>query len=198
MQNKLKKTVLTLAVGSAVALTSGCALSPQLITLQTDSPLKVATENLGRTALVRVRDLRDDTDRLGSRGGSQPEQALLLSKPNLKDALTVKMQSTLQQLGFGGASPQDPVKVDLAVEEFNYQCNKGSWVNQCDLSIRFNLTVINDGNTFAQPFTITQQRSVATAPRAGYNEEWVNGALDELWSHMMTQPKVSQALGVAN
>lgn len=198
MQNKLQKAILTLAVGSTMAITSGCALSPQLITLQTESPLEVTTTSLGRTALVRVRDLRDDTDRLGSRGGSQPEQALLLSKPNLKDALTVKMQSTLEQLGFGGASPQDPVKVDLAVEEFNYQCNEGSWVNQCDLSIGFNLTVINGDNTFAQPFTIKQQRSVATAPRVGYNEEWVNGALDKLWSHMMTQPKVTQALGVAN
>lgn len=198
MQNKLKKTVLTLAVGSAMALSTGCALSPQLINLQTESPLKVTADSLGRTALVRVRDLRDDTASLGNRGGSDPEQALLLSKPNLKDALTAKMQGTLQQLGFGGASPLDPVKVDLAVEEFHYQCNEGSWVNQCDLTIHFNLTVINDGNTFAQPFTIKQQRSVATAPRAGYNEEWVNGALDKLWSHMMTQPQVTQALGVRN
>lgn len=198
MQNKLKKTVLTLAVGSAMALSTGCALSPQLINLQTESPLQVTADSLGRTALVRVRDLRDDTASLGNRGGSDPEQALLLSKPNLKDALTAKMQGTLQQLGFGGASPLDPVKVDLAVEEFHYQCNEGSWVNQCDLTIHFNLTVINDGNTFAQPFTIKQQRSVATAPRAGYNEEWVNGALDKLWSHMMTQPQVTQALGVRN
>lgn len=184
--------------GLAIALSgiTGCALSPQLITLQTESPLAVSTDSLGRTALVRVRDLRDDTDRLGSRGGSKPEQALLLSKPNLKDALTAKMQDTLQQMGFGGASPLEPVKVDLAVEDFNYQCNEGSWVSQCDLSIQFKLTVMKDGNTFAQPFKIKQQRSVATAPRVGYNEEWVNGALDKLWSHMMTQPKVIQALGV--
>lgn len=196
MQNKLKKTVLTLAVSSAMALSSGCALSPQLINLQTESPLEVSSANLGRTALVRVRDLRDDTDRLGSRGGSKPEQALLLSKPNLKDALTVKMQQTLQQLGFGGASPQEPVKVDLAVATFNYECNEGNWVNQCDLTIKVNLTVINEGSTFSQPFNIKQQRSVVTAPRAGFNEEWVNSAVNELWSHMMTRPQVVAALGL--
>lgn len=198
MPKLIKNGLLMTGLAVAISGMTGCALSPQIISLQTESPLEYTTENLDRTALVRVRDLREDTDSLGSRGGSKPEQAPLLSKPNLKDALTVKMQGTLQQLGFGGASSVDPVKVDLAVEEFNYQCNEGSWVNQCDLTIQLNLTVIKDGNTFAQPFTIKQQRSVATAPRAGYNEEWVNGALDKLWSHMMTQPQVTEALGVMN
>lgn len=196
MQNKLKKTLITLAISSTMVLTSGCALSPQLINLQTESSLDGAAASLGRTALVRVRDLRENTDRLGTRGGARPEQALLLSKPNLKDALTAKMQNTLQQLGFGGVSPLQPVKVDLAVETFNYQCNEGNWVNQCDLLIKVNLTIINEGATFSQPFNIKQQRSVVTAPRAGFNEEWVNSALNELWSHMMTRPQVISALGV--
>lgn len=196
MQNKLKKTLFTLAISSAMALTTGCALSPQLINLQTESPLQASTASLGRTALVRVRDLRENTDHLGNRGGVKPEQALLLSKPNLKDALTAKMQNTLQQLGFGGVSPLQPVKVDLAVDDFNYQCNEGNWVSQCDLLIKVKLTIINEETTYSQPFNIKQQRSVIAAPRAGFNEEWVNSALNELWSHMMTRPQVTSALGI--
>tara|TARA_B100000767_G_scaffold269754_1_gene292087 strand:- start:21 stop:611 length:591 start_codon:yes stop_codon:yes gene_type:complete len=187
-----------LATGLVVAVTtlSGCALSPQIINLQTQSPLIVDTEVLGRSALVRVRDLREETDKLGYRGGTTPLEAPLLTKPSLQLALTEKMQNSLQQLGFGGASPFDPVKVDLAVEEFIYQCNEGAWVSQCDLKIQLTMTIDNEERTFSQPFKIKQQRSVATAPRAGYNEEWINQALNKLWSHMLTQPQVIQALGM--
>ena len=192
----LRSSFLTTSITSIFVALSGCTLAPQVINLEATSPLNANTYQLGRTALVRVRDLRDETDRLGYRGGAIPQDAPLLTKPTLQVALTEKMQASLMQLGFGGASPIEPVKVDLAVEEFLYQCNEGNWVNQCDLSIEFNLTVINEGKTFAQPFNIKQQRSVAAAPRAGYNEEWVNEALNQLWAHMMTQPKVQQALGI--
>lgn len=184
--------------GLIIALVNlpGCALSPQIINLNSDSPLTASNNDLGRSALVRVRDLREETDKLGYRGGSEPEQAPLLSKPSLQLALTGKMQNSLQQSGFGGVSPFEPVKVDLAINEFNYQCNEGSWVRDCELSIVLNLTIINEGKKFAQPFTLKQQRSVAAAPRAGYNEEWINQALDKLWLHMMTQPQVVKALGI--
>lgn len=198
MPKLLKKLFLTSSIAASVAAMSGCSLTPQIINLEADSPLNASSYQLGRTALVRVRDLREETDRLGYRGGSHPLEAPLLTEPTLQIALIEKMQASLLQLGFGGASPIEPVKVDLAVEEFLYQCNEGNWVNQCDLSIEFNLTVINEGKTFAQPFNIKQQRSVAAAPRAGYNQEWVNDALDRLWSHMMTQPQVQQALGMNN
>jgi uncharacterized lipoprotein len=88
------------------------------------------------------------------------------------------------------------VKVDLAIDEFTYQCNEGAWVSQCELMIELNLTITNEGQIFSQPFKIKQQRSVAAAPRVGYNEEWINGALDKLWLHMMTQVRVTDALGI--
>ena len=120
----------------------------------------------------------------------------MLTQPSLQLALTEKMQNSLQQQGFGGTSPFDPVKVDLAIDEFNYQCNEGAWVSQCELMIELNLTISKEGQIFSQPFKIKQQRSVAAAPRAGYNEEWINGALDKLWLHMMTQVRVTDALGI--
>lgn len=196
MSKLIKNVFLTTGIVAALSGMSGCTLAPQIISLDAASPLMEASNQVDRTALVRVRDLRKETDRLGYRGGSDSQNSPLLTEPALQVALTQKMQASLMQLGFGGTSPMEPIKVDLAVEEFLYQCNEGSWVNQCDLSIGFNLTVLNEGITFSQPFTIKQQRSVATAPRVGYNEEWINEALDKLWSHMMTQPNVQLALGI--
>jgi len=184
----------TLAV--SFLLTTGCALSPQIISLQTSSPLEASATQLGRSALVRVRDLRENTEQLGSRGGSQPDNAPLLAKPSLQQALQAKMQNSLQQLGFGGISPFEPLKVDLAIEQFNYQCNEGFWVSQCELAMILKLSIDNDSEETSQPYTLKEQRSVVTSPRVGYNEEWINQSIDKLWLHMMSQPQVKEALGL--
>jgi len=196
MLKRIASPLLASTLVASILLSSGCALSPQMINLQTSSPLAASSTQLGRSALVRVRDLREDTEQLGSRGGTQPDQAPLLAKPSLQQALQTKMQNSLQQLGFGGSSPFEPLKVDLAIETFAYQCNDGLWVSQCQLAMTLVLSIDNDSFATSQPFTLNEQRSVITSPRVGYNEEWINQSIDKLWLHMMSQPQVKKALGL--
>lgn len=196
MLKRIASPLLASTLVTSILLSSGCALSPQMINLQTSSPLDTSSTQLGRSALVRVRDLREDTEQLGSRGGTQPDQAPLLAKPSLQQALQTKMQNSLQQLGFGGSSPFEPLKVDLAIETFDYQCNDGLWVSHCQLAMTLVLSIDNDSFETSQPFTLNEQRSVITSPRVGYNEEWINQSIDKLWLHMMSQPQVSKALGL--
>jgi uncharacterized lipoprotein len=196
MLKRIASPLLASTLATSILLSSGCALSPQMINLQTSSPLDTSSTQLGRSALVRVRDLREDTEQLGSRGGTQPDQAPLLAKPSLQQALQTKMQNSLQQLGFGGSSPFEPLKVDLAIETFDYQCNDGLWVSQCQLAMALTLSIDNDSFETSKPFTLNEQRSVITSPRVGYNEEWINQSIDKLWLHMMSQPQVSKALGL--
>ncbi|CCK75835.1 MAG: hypothetical protein KBT75_11265 [Oleispira antarctica] len=196
MLKRIASPLLASSLAATLLLTTGCALSPQVINLETSSPLQTSPAQVGRSALVRVRDLREETEQLGTRGGSEPENAPLISKPNLQLALQEKMQNSLQQLGFGGDSPFEPLKVDLAIEQFDYQCNDGAWVNQCQLEMTMRLSIDNEALKFSQPFTLNEERSVITAPRKGYNEEWINQSIDKLWQHMMNQPKVKESLGI--
>jgi uncharacterized lipoprotein len=192
----IKLPLLASSLTATMLLITGCALSPQIINLQTNSPLETNSTQVGRSALVRVRDLRDETEQLGSRGGSQPDRAPLLSKPNLQKALQEKMQNSLQQLGFGGDSAVEPLKVDLAIEQFDYQCNEGMWVNECELSMTMRLSIDNEALKFSQPFTLNEGRSVIAAPRSGYNQTWINQSIDKFWQHMMNQEKVKESLGI--
>jgi uncharacterized lipoprotein len=192
----IKSLLLASSLTVTILLTTGCALSPQIINLHTNSPLETNSTQVGRSALVRVRDLRDETEQLGSRGGSQPESAPLLSKPNLQKALQVKMQNSLQQLGFGGDGSVDALKVDLAIEQFDYQCNEGMWVNKCELSMTMRLSIDNEALKFSQPFNLNETRSVIAAPRSGYNQTWINQSIDKFWQYMMNQEKVKVSLGI--
>jgi uncharacterized lipoprotein len=196
MLKRIASPLLASSLAATMLLSTGCALSPQVINLETSSPLANSPAQVGRSALVRVRDLREDTEQLGLRGGSDPENSPLISKPNLQQALQVKMQNSLQQLGFGGDSPFEPLKVDLAIEEFDYQCNEGMWVNECQLAMTMRLSIDNDALKFSQPFTLSEERSVIAAPRSGYNQTWINESIDKFWQHMLNQPKVKESLGI--
>lgn len=196
MLNKMKKTLIAFSIVPVIATMSGCALSPQIITLDSRNTLQVTETISGRTALVRVLDERAVTDSLGNRGGAEPEQALLIAQPTLKAALTEKMQASLQAFGFGGASPFQPVKVEMVVNQFNYQCNEGNWVSECQLDIELRLNIDNDGKVFSQPFKLNEERSVAIAPQAKYNSLWINESIDKLWQHIFSKPQVKSALGV--
>lgn len=196
MLKRIASPLLASSLAATMLLSTGCALSPQVINLETSSPLASSPIQVGRSALVRVRDLREDTEQLGLRGGSDPENSPLISKPNLQQALQVKMQNSLQQLGFGGDSPFEPLKVDLAIEEFDYQCNEGMWVNECQLAMTMRLSIDNDALKFSQPFTLSEERSVIAAPRSGYNQTWINESIDKFWQHMLNQPKVKESLGI--
>lgn len=196
MLNNMKKTMFALSISSAFVMMQGCALSPQIIPLDTASKLHVMEPVSGKTALVRVLDERELSDRLGNRGGAVPEEALLIAQPALQQALTEKMQASMQAFGFGGHSPIAPVKVEIVVNEFEYRCNEGDWVNQCQLDIEMRLNIDNAGKVFSQPFKLNESRSVTIAPQTEYNTLWINQSIDKLWQHMFTKPQVMSALGV--
>lgn len=191
-----KKPLLILTTASAALLSTGCALSPQIIALDTQGDLQSSQYVSGRTALVRVLDQRSVTDNIGNRGGRTPESSPLIVQPSLQAALTQKMQSSLQSLGFGGASPIAPIKVEVVVNQFNYRCNEGNWVSECGIDIELTLNIDNEGKKFSQPFSLNENRSVAIAPQTEYNTLWINQSVDKLWQHIFTQPQVKFALGV--
>ena len=191
----MRKLMLVVA-GLATLLLSGCVLAPQTISLAEQVDVN-ALGSPGRDALVRVVDERQvGFDVLGHRGGRAPEQSPLLADKPLTQALTARMQNTLASLGFGGNGLQEPLRVQLTVEEFLYQCNEGIIVNECSISMRFQVTVTDGEKTFTKPYGINEMRSLATSPVQEYSQRWVNDALGRLWSYMFNDDELKRSLGV--
>lgn len=187
----LKKSLLAV---SATVLLSACALSPQIINIDTQNTLALQPLSEGRRALVRVRDERG-SEYLGHRGGVNPEQSLLVAEPDLSVALTQKVQSTLAALGFGGISPEPAIKLEVVVEQFNFQCNEGIVVNQCDLDIKFQMNIHNGPLNFSKPYALSEQRSVVVSPQVAYNQQWINDGINKVWQVMFSDQQVLNALG---
>ncbi|MBU2037802.1 MULTISPECIES: YajG family lipoprotein [Oceanospirillaceae] len=192
-----KLVIASLLTGTMAAGLSGCVLAPQTIALNESVSVPGGMPAIQRDALVRVVDERGQgADVLGHRGGRAPENSPLLSEKPLSDVLTARMQESLKSLGFGSASPVDPVRVQLTVEEFSYQCNEGAIVNECGMKMRFMITVMDNGKTFTKPYSANETRSLAASPAVEYNQKWVNEVLDKLWQHMFNDKELQQALNV--
>ncbi|HBS41984.1 MAG TPA: hypothetical protein DEA26_04840 [Oceanospirillales bacterium] len=188
-------------LGLMAALTmilSGCVLAPQVIELDDTAAVAPPAESVSRGALVRVVDKRQvsEPDVIGLRGGRAAERSPLKAQDSLERVLTSKMQASLTQLGFGGNSPLAPLKVQLTVNQFDYLCNDGMWVNDCSMKVNMELNVIDGDKTFRKPFGASETRRVATAPVADYNQEWVNAMLENIWERMFSDPEFRAFVGV--
>lgn len=190
---RLARPVIMTGLVASSALLTGCALSPQIITLDSDSAILPQALVENRTALVRVRDMRD-SEYLGNRGGLDPQQSLLVAEPTLEVALTQKMQSALKKLGFGGQSDRAPMKIEILINAFHFQCNQGIVVNSCGLDIELQLNAKEGGYEFSKPFSLSEERSVIASPRTGFNQEWINQSIDKIWGVMFNDPEVQKLL----
>jgi uncharacterized lipoprotein len=200
MGNLIKST---LTIVGLSAVLSGCVLAPQTIELNETVEVPNATSEVQRGALIRVVDNResiiagDETrDYLGSRGGRFSERSPLLAQDELANILSLRLQDSIAQLGFGGTSPIDPVRVEMLINKFAYSCNDGFLVTSCSVKVRLGVTLMNGDTTFTKPYGLTETRRVAAAPVKEYNEKWVNDVVDRLWEYIFSDPELRGYLGV--
>lgn len=186
-----------LIFAAAIVFSTGCVMSSQTIQLNEQLAIAPVQASIQRDALVRVVDNRTvSPDWLGHRGGRLPENSPLLSEQPLDRVLTARLQDSLKQLGFGAESPLPPLRVQLTINEFLYQCNEGMIVNECQIQMAFQVQVIDQDSQFSKPYQVMEKRSLAASPIQSYNQEWVNETLDKIWQHMFSDAQLRRALGL--
>lgn len=186
-----------LVTGLLASSLGGCVLSSQVIELSPQSNITRTQGQTQRAAMVRVEDQRRvKSTMIGTRGGTDPDSSPIVASEPLTATLTTRLQNTMALMGLGGVSSYDPLKVQLDITAFNYTCNEGVLVNSCSMEVGLRITVIDGGNTFYKPFLAKETRSVAAAPAASYNQEWINTMLDDMWKRIFSDVAVRQSLGV--
>lgn len=172
---------------------TACVLAPQTIQLNEKVTLTQKELEVTRGALVRVVDQREVSreDLIGLRGGRDSEQSPLVAQAAITNILRERLRSSLEQLGYGASqSDTQPIKAQLDVQDFTYKCNDGVVVTQCQVSMKFLLTVIDATKTFTKPFGASETRRVAASPVAAYNQEWVNKVLDQTWQRIFSDQEL--------
>lgn len=185
----------------AVALSACSTLAPQTVMLDEQGvlPDEVSmTEQ--RSALIRVIDNRGvEPNYLGTRGGKNPDQSPLLSSRPLKDLLTDKLKGSLEKLGFGQAEAGgDPIKFQMDVNGFDYECVAGTAIYNCKISMDLAVSIDDGKEILTKNYRMNESREVLGSPEYRYNQDWINQSLNRLWTHMFGDVEVLMKLGASS
>lgn len=193
------KFVRLLALSTLLLPLFGCSIAPQTLFLDDESGLAETQAGQGKSALARVLDKRQNKqdNELGIVGVQGGKEAPVLSAQPLTKVLTAKLTASLESLGFGSGAivpGQEPLKVQLDIEAFDYRCQPGKALNKCYLEMGWRLTLIRPESTFNKSFQLNESREVLLWPEYRYNQEWVNDAMNRLWQRTFSNSEVLEQL----
>ncbi|MCK0155235.1 YajG family lipoprotein [Alcanivorax sp. S6407] len=173
---------------------TGCALSPQSITVQPAA--KVQTTNIGQNQPVMVLAV-DSRDQLafGTRGGVYKETSLVQPANDVKTAIEEAVRQGLQKQGFNAFNPgTDATSLEVRLEQLDYVPEQGSVVN----SVTISLVLVGEASRPDVGYTGTYKSSIKhdlpITPSANRNQEMINEILSAAITRMLEDPKMQNFL----
>ena len=185
----------TLSLAVILLTVSGCALSPQRVTLETDIPDE--RSNIGGNAALTV-DARDarDTPAFGTRGGVYPDTALILPDNNLDQLLSSSLTQAFQQRGFNAFNPTNGgAQLDVRLTTLDYIPSAGSVVNPVEINAVLDVTAKRQGDTLVREYRHSVTHRQPFTPTAPQNHRMINGALNHLLSQLVNDPELLSFIG---
>ncbi len=168
---------------------SGCALSPQHVTL---SPRVTVNDHIAVAHIVQlhIEDKRPQ-QHLGTRGGVYSETSYIYPQQSLPASLRPAAIRALQELGLQteGLSPQ-PIQLTLTVEELSYRTDDSKLPKKVALSTRIHARVIKGEREHEGRFNSSKTYSFVKSPSTEENQKIINELLSETMTRLFNDPKL--------
>lgn len=185
------KFVCALVLG---AMLTGCAFQPQKVTLQPAVAITQGTEGQGVSVEVRVVDERPSTS-LGRRGTAYGAAAEITAGSDLEAVVRNKISEALSAHGFnvndGGASD---ARLKVEVHLLEYSTSQGFWTGGVQIQGALKAVAAKGGGTYEQMYRSNREERVAVVPTAKTNEEWINSALSDVLTQLVSDQKLIEFL----
>lgn len=184
----MKKLVLA---ALAVALLSGCAFNAQTVQLNPVVASSHSTEGQGVSVAVRVVDERASQS-LGHRGGAAGAAAEITTNSDVAAVVSERVTRALQNDGFTVMGPNAQGNASLTVEVrlLNYSTSVGFWTGGIQVEATLEAKAQKSGKNFEQMYRVKNEQRVVVVPTADKNAEWINAALGDAITKLVTDPKL--------
>lgn len=178
-----------------LTLLGGCALSPQLVTVQPLVDVAAAPVGRGRMLGLEVVDTRAQPE-FGTRGGVYAT-ATVGPHNDVAAAVRRALAERLSAARFVVTPPQAAAPVGLRVEiiRIAYQTGGSPVVGEVRASAQVRAIVRNGAYTFTGDYTANSARQVVGPPGAAENEKIINEIVSQSLQHMLSDRKLLEALG---
>ncbi len=170
-----------------VGVLSGCALSPQNVTLAPDVKPAASSVKLSGPITVTVYDERL-TPWLGTRGGVYNDSNRIGVANNLQDAVRTSVERALQELGMQTVSSSESPQFQIYIDTLSYRVPTSSYVSKVDLKASVRV-IAREGSEFYQGgYAAEDNRRVLKAPSDEENAQMINDILSKAIGRAFEDP----------
>ncbi len=197
--------VLLLNLGSAL---SGCALSPQQVSLMPSVTVDSQPYGAGRAATVSVLDDRND-EVLGTRGGVYGDTSLITMTKGMVEPVALASEKILSQLGFDVSRPgasnagfgtndvvdgESPIKFTVVIANLNYSSPNKVFANSVNGEVELKLNVEKNGEEFNSRFKTKNSERFFSVPDDKVNMVLINKLFSETLAKLFEDPSLAHFL----
>lgn len=191
-EDPLRKPVVIRGIFAAIcagALVTGCALSPQTVTLT--PALTVAKENIGNghTIKVLVTDTRN-SDLIGTRGGIYEKTSEIRSDNDVAESIRQQVTAGLIAQGYADGGNEAVTKVRIRLTELRYSVPPGAMTTSADMKVALEVAAERGGGKHTATYRSEMNRRFPVSPSARQNETWLNELLGETLQRFFSDEKM--------
>ncbi len=180
--------IFALLIAATLSLT-GCALSPQTITIA-PTP-NVPTEHIGQNRVIGLSVLDErEKKSLGSRGGIYADSSNISPANDVATAVETAMKTGLQAQGYQLGSADASAVLKVSVTRLSYEVPAGTVASTANISATVRVTAERNGSNLSTDYSSTVTRKLPVAPTAAQNEKWVNELLGETIARFFADAKM--------
>ncbi len=171
-------------------LLTGCALSPQTVTLQPVLAIDESNVGQGRTVALDAVDHRADKG-LGTRGGIYRDSATISTVDDVAAALRRSMADALGAQGFRVLEAGAPADFGMTVglEGLSYRAYGDPVVHTVAIAAKVSNVITRADQRYAASAGVTDTRNVLRAPAPEDNEAYLDDTLAKALEKLLNDPR---------
>lgn len=171
-------------------LLTGCALSPQTVTLQPVLAIDESNVGQGRTVALDAVDHRADKA-LGTRGGIYRDSATISTVDDVAAALRRSMADALGAQGFRVLEAGAPADFGMTVglEGLSYRAYGDPVVRTVEIAAKVSNVITRADQRYAASAGVTDTRNVLRAPAPEDNEAYLDDTLAKALEKLLNDPR---------
>ena len=177
----------------AVSLFTGCALSPQTITINPDIAVKKTGIKKETTIYLDVVDKRSSPV-IGERGGVYRDTSTITTAQDMTDKLHDSLTRAMQDLGYQVVTDSATARARLTVNitDISYQAKNENLLTKIITKVEIQGVIIKNRKEFTGTYTATRKKDFVKTPNELENEDIVNDALALVLKNMLEDPDFIQ------
>jgi len=186
-------------VALALALTSGCAFTPQVVEIQPE--LDVAKSDMGRGAEVAVYVVDErDSKELGRRGTGAMKGAAITTEQDMTVVFRDAIMAGLGEKGFAATAANSPAALGrgallrVDIRNIAYETSMGFWTGGVHVRGSMKGTATKSGESYDNFYQIDDEKRVVVVPGADSNEQMINTTVSALIQEMFNDAALFQFL----